>query len=62
MNSNPNQLESCHDLIIQDALFDIAASIAATEPGADVEPKNPPAAQPAPALRWAMRESMRKAS
>jgi hypothetical protein len=62
MKIQTSQLESCWDLILQDTMLDVAAAIAATEPEPAASPQEPAAAQPALALRWAVREPIGKAS
>ncbi len=58
MSTNANQPGSCWEVAIQDALLDVAAAVAATEPQAVVFREQPPVAvtQPALSLRWAVRE------
>ncbi len=58
MSTNANQLDSYWEVAFQDALLDVAAAVAATEPQAVVFREQPPVvvARPALSLRWAVRE------
>ena len=56
MSTNANQLDSYWEVAFQDALLDVAAAVAATEPQSVVFREQPPVAQLALSLRWAVRE------
>ncbi len=56
MSAEKKQLESHWDLVLQDALLDVAAAVAATQPDPVAARTQTAVAQHVLTLRWAVRE------